>query len=782
MPLTKLQIVAGINREGTNYSNNNGWYQSNNVRFRSGFPEKIGGWAKVGNTTYLGTARNLWNWVTFNGFNYLSIGTNIKFYINSGGVNSDITPIRATFVSPTTNNCFATTNLSTTVVVTISGHGAITGDFVTFSGVSGTVGGIASATLNAEFQITYISSTTFSIVVPNAATSTTSGGGTAITAAFQINTGLDVYTVGTGWGAGPWSRGAWNSRYSLGIGDQLMLWSSDNYGQDLYFATRGGAIYQWSNSTGLNVRGKYLSAVASTQIAVTASATFSSGVTSITVPFPSGIVGGAYISGTGIPANTYVSLSYVVGSQTVPISSTTTASSSTTGYTFTYSGSYIPTNTNQILCSSVQQFIIAFGANSYIPNTPTSDFDPMLIRWSDQANPYQWVPDVTNQSGEYRLSHGSYIIQAQVTRQETLIWTDTAIYSMQYIGAPYVWGVQLLMDNITIIAPNAAITANGATYWMGLDKFYVYDGSVNTLYCSLKQYIFTDINLDQGFQVFAGGNFGYNEIWWYYCSENSSILNRYVVYNYVEKVWFSGNMTRTAWLDSSLQPAPIAASYSPVTAFKGSISGTALTVSQVYYGTVPLGQYITGMGIIAGTSIVSQLTGTTGGIGTYLINYTQTVAETSIEIITTSTGLLLAHETGVDNVSGSVPVPIDAFIQSSDIDIEDGQHFGFVWRILPDINFNGSDVSSPYVNMTVWPRLNSGAPYGSADSPAVISDNNYAPPYPPNSSVYVVQQYTGQIYTRLRGRQLSFRVESNSLGTAWQLGSPRIDVKVDGRR
>jgi len=777
MPLTKLQIAAGINREGTNYSNDNGWYQSNNVRFRSGLPEKIGGWVKVDTNTYLGTARSLWNWVTYTNKNYLAIGTNLKYYVKYGGNLYDITPIRVTYISPSTNNCFTTTNASTTVVVTIVAHGAITGDFVTFSGAT-TVGGVT--TLNAEYQITYITDNTFSITVASAATASATGGGTAITAAFQLTTGLSTYTTGTGWGTGPWSRLGWGTGYSVGLGEQLTLWSNDNFGQDLFFAQRGGPIYHWDDTTGLSTRGQLLSTLASTKTSVVTGATFTSGATFMNVPFPAGIAGGSLISGTGIAPGTFVAYAYNTGSSTVPLSVATTLNSSG-NYTFSYSGAYVPTNTNQVLCSAVQQFVIAFGSNSYLPGTPNSSFDPMLIRWSDQAIPYQWVPDVTNQSGEYRLAHGSYIIAAQVTRQENIVWTDTSIYSMQYIGAPYVWGIQLLMDNITIISPNAAITVNGATYWMGLDKFYVYEGSVNTLYCSLKQYIFTDINLDQGFQVFAGGNFGYNEIWWYYCSENSNIIDRYVVYNYVEKVWFSGNMTRTAWLDSSLQPAPIAAAYSPLAGFQGSISGSTLTVSQVYYGTVTVGSYITGMGLITGTTIIGYIS-SSGGIGTYLLNYTQSVSSTPMEIVTTNTGLLLNHETGVDNASGTAIVPIDAYIQSSDIDIEDGQHFGFVWRILPDINFNGSDVNNPYVTMTVWPRRNSGAPYGTADAPTVTSDNNYAPPYPPNSSVYIVQQYTGQVYTRLRGRQLSFRVESNSIGTAWQLGAPRIDVKPDGRR
>jgi hypothetical protein len=331
----------------------------------------------------------------------------------------------------------------------------------------------------------------------------------------------------------------------------------------------------------------------------------------------------------------------------------------------------------------------------------------MLVRWSDQNNQYQWVPAITNQAGEFRLTHGSYIMSAQVARQETLIWTDSALYSMQYLGPPYVFNFQVLMDNISMISPNSAITVNNVTYWMGIDKFYMYNGTVSTLPCTLWQYVYEDLNLDQSFQVFAGGNNGYNEIWWFYCSEDTSVIDRYVIFNYLDQVWYSGTMGRTAWLDSGIRAYPIAANYE---------------------------------------------------------------------------NRLLYHEASVDDVSGLFPVPIPAYVQSSDFDIEDGQNFGFVWRILPDINFNGSSVNNPYVTMTVVPRENSGASYGPADAPTVTSADNYALPYPPNSSVYVIQTFTGQVYTRLRGRQMSFRIDSDGLGVAWQLGRPRIDLKPDGKR
>jgi len=354
------------------------------------------------------------------------------------------------------------------------------------------------------------------------------------------------------------------------------------------------------------------------------------------------------------------------------------------------------------LTAPIQQFLICFGANSYVPGTANTPFNPLLVRWSNQADPTNWVPTLTNQSGEFPLSNGSQIIGARSTRQEILVWTDTALYSMQYIGTPYIWGFQILMDNISIMSPNAMITVNNVTYWMGTSKFYIYSGTVQTLPCSVRQYVFGNLNTDQSFQVFAGANEGYNEVWWFYCSKNSTQIDSYVIYNYLDQVWYYGSLGRTAWIQNGIEQYPVAADYN---------------------------------------------------------------------------GRLLNHEFGVDDNSTNVTLPIDAYIQSSDFDIEDGHNFGFVWRILPDVNFNGSNVNAPSVTMTVKPRQNSGTPYGAADNPAVTSSNNYG-----YSSVYNVQQFTGQVYTRLRGRQMAFRIESTGIGVNWQLGSPRIDIRPDGRR
>ena len=625
----------GVNREGTNYSNEGGWYDCDNIRFRSGFPEKIGGWVRLSASTFKGVCRSLWNWVTLAGSNLLGVGTNLKYYIESGGLYYDITPIRKTTTGTAT---FAATTGSSTITVTDSLHGCLVGDFVTYTLATSLGGAITATVLNQEYQITAILTTsTYTInVVTLANASDTGNGGGATVAKYQVNVGTVAQVPILGWGAGGWGLGTWG--VGAATNTQLRLWTNDNYGQDLVIAPRNGVIYYWVASTGVTVRAQALS-----------------------------------------------DLSTANG----------------------FSGDYVPKQTLEVSASSIQRFIISFGANSYFAGDPNTPFSPMLVRWSDQDNPYQWVPDITNQSGEFPLSHGSSIVSYINTRQEILIWTDSALYSMQYLGPPYVWGFNILMDNISVISPNSMITVNNITYWMGVDKFYMYSGRVDTLPCSLRQYIFNDINIAQSYQVFCGGNEGYNEVWWFYCSTDSNAIDKYVIYNYLDKVWYYGSMSRTAWLDSGLREYPMATNYD----------------SNLF------------------------------------------------------TGRTLYHEANVDDVSGTTPVPIEAFIQSSDFDIGDGHNFGFVWRILPDVNFNGSNVNNPYVTMTIKPRQNAGSAYGVANSPEVQSADNYAV-----SRSYNIQLFDGQVYTRLRGRQMALRIESNELGVAWQLGSPRLDIRADGRR
>jgi len=358
----------------------------------------------------------------------------------------------------------------------------------------------------------------------------------------------------------------------------------------------------------------------------------------------------------------------------------------------------VPLIQNYMLISDTSRFVIAFGVNPI----GTTSIDPMFIRWTAQESAVNWTPAATNQAGGIRLSHGSKIVTALQTRQEILVWTETALYSMQYLGPPYVWGEQIVADNVSIAGPNCAAVASGVVYWMGVDKFYKYDGHAQTLRCDLRQYIYSDINLSQTDQFFAGTNEGFNEVWWFYCSAASSTIDRYVVYNYVENVWYHGSMSRTAWIDSGLDPRPIGATYS---------------------------------------------------------------------------GVLVEHESGVDDNETGTPAAIDAYILSTEFDIGDGDRFGFVWRMLPDLTFRGSTAASPNVTLTLNALQNSGSGY---NSPQSIGGTNSAAVV--RTVSYNIEQFTGQVNTRLRGRQMSFRIESNSVGTTWQLGATRIDVRTDGRR
>jgi len=783
MALQKLSFRTGLNREGTIYSSEGGWYDGDKIRFRSGLPEKIGGWTQVSNNQYNGTCRALWIWSDAGvgaGNTYIGVGTNTKYYIYFGGTYNDITPIVHT---STLTNPFSVTNGSKTVTVTDSTYNPNKGDFVYFSGASA-VDGI---TIAGDYQVQSVpSSTTYTITAANAATGTGSGGGT-VTAQYEYPSGLTVYTTGNGWGAGPWSgffgtgssqNTGWGAPAVTGIGEQLRLWSNDNFGADLVIAPRGGPIFYWQDANGVSTRAQYLSTLANNTTLLTDATTFSSGTTSITVTSANApyVYPYSYVTGSGIPANTYVvSINNVTGAAVLS-SSTTSASSGT--YTYSYSGAFVPNETYQVITSAVQEFVIAFGANSYSPGNPNTAFNPMLVRWSDQANAYQWIPEITNQSGEFPLTNGSYIMQARATRQEILVWTDSALYSMQYIGSPYVWGFQILMDNISVMSPNSMITVNNVTYWMGRDRFYMYNGTVSTLPCSVKQYLFEDLNYSQSFQVFAGANEGFNEVWWYYVSDESpnNQVDKYVIYNYLDNIWYYGTMSRTAWHQTGIEPYPIAAFPASAAIVTGSISGFTLTVTSMTVGSLAVGQTIIGTGIQNNTTITALGTGT-GGVGTYTLNIGQTVGSGQI-ISQNGNGVLLYHENGNDDSSTASTQPITAYVQSSDFDIGDGNNFGFVWRILPDVNFNSSTTNQPSVTMTLYPRQNSGSAYNTnVDMPLVQSSQNFT-----NVPAYTVNQFSGQVYTRLRGRQMAIKVQSTGLGVAWQFGAPRIDIRQDGRR
>ena len=615
MPLKKLTLKSGVNRENTRYTSENGWYEGDKIRFRQGTPEKIGGWERLSENTFLGICRSLWQWSSLIGEVYSGVGTNLKFYIEKGGSYYDITPIRET---TSLTDPFDTTLDSSIVTVTDALTPDIqAGDFVTFSGAS-SVGGLL---INGEYEIISVDSlaNTYTIDAGSDATSTANGGG-SVTAAYQINVGTEIEVPVSGWGASTWGSGTW------GVGEEstksLRLWSQSNFGEDLIFGPRGGGIYYWSNASGVTTRA--------------------------------------------------VDLATVSGA------------------------SGVPTSQNYLLVSDVSRFVFALGCEE------SGTFDPMLVRWSDQEDATNWTPSATNQAGSLRLSRGSKIVTATQGRQEILVWTDSSLYSLQYQGAPITWGAQLVGENTSIASENAVAYANGTAYWMGVDKFYKYDGRTQTLRCDLRQFIFTNINESQYDQVFAGTNEAYNEIWWFYCNGNSTEINRYVVYNYAEDVWYYGTMGRTAWLDSGISQYPLAAGY----------------------------------------------------------NHN-----------------LIYHEIGNDDAETASVQPIESYIASAEFDLDDGHNFAYVWRMLPDVTFRGSNAANPAITMTLLPMVNSGSGYS---DPRSVGGNDSASVV--RSATVPIEQFTGQVFIRVRGRQLVIRVDSTGLGVAWQLGSPRLDMRPDGRR
>jgi len=691
MPLQKVLFKPGVNRENTRYTNEGGWYECDKVRFRQGTPEVIGGWERISAYTYNGVCRSLWNWVTLGNLNLVGVGTNTKFYIEQGGLYNDITPIRVTTTLGA--NPFAT-NGTTTVTVTAASHGATTGSFVTFSGATGTY----ATTFNAEYQLTVVNSNSYTITV-STALSGGPYGGSAVSAAYQVNAGSAYAVPLTGWGAGTWGAGVWGTGGTSATA--IQLWNQINYGEDLIYGPRGGGLYYWAASGGVTTRGVLLSSLGGTVTFTNASPT----VVTSTIEYTEGAA--LQFSGGSLPTGITAGTTYYVFEVNGLTFKLLTAAGAAVNTSSTGTGSVsnivdVPVVQNNLTVSDTSRFIIVFGCNDYGQST----IDPMLIRWSGQNDPYNWTPDPTNQAGFTRLSHGSQIVTTVQTRQEIVVFTDSSVYSLQYLGPPYVWAPQLLGDNISIISPNAAVIASGVIYWMGVDKFYAYDGRVQTLNCDLRRYVFSDLNQEQSLQIFCGTNEGFNEVWWFYCSANSNLIDKYVVYNYVEKVWYYGTMARTAWLDSGLRAYPLAAVYNS----------------------------------------------------------------------TASTGNLVNHEQGINDNATSTTAAIDAYISSSEFDIGDGHNFGFVWRVLPDLTFGNSTNSPasavPVVTMTLYGLTNSGSGRTSSASQPVSSSSAYD----------ITEEFTGQIYTRMRGRQMIFKVGSNQINTTWQLGAPRIDIRPDGRR
>ena len=483
MPLQKLLFKPGIIKEGTAYSNEGGWFNSNLVRFRKGLPEKIGGWTKATLNYFKSSGRALHAWVDLAGTRYLGLGTTWKYYVIDGNVFYDVTPIRAT----TTNGIvFAATDGSTTITATDSAHGAVTGDFVTLAGAVSLGGAITAAVLNQEYQVVSVPTVnTFTFTATATANSSDSGnGGSAADAVYQINVGLDVYVPSTGWGADYWGAGTFGSVSVLGATNQLRVWSHANFGEDLVINARGAGIFYWDESDGLDERAVALSAL--------------------------------------------------------------------TGANLT------PTVALQVMVSDIDRHVVCFGADPLNAGETarTGAIDPMFIAWSDQENIAEWEPLPTNTAGSFRLSAGSAIIGAIRARQETLIWTDTSLYSMIFVGQPFTFSINLVNEGVGLVGPNAVINAPSGVFWMDKKGFYSYSGQIQQLPCSVAAYVFSDINQTQSYQIFAFLNKAFDEIGWFYCSSGATVIDKYVTYNYVEELWMIGELSRTCWLDQGVFPNP----------------------------------------------------------------------------------------------------------------------------------------------------------------------------------------------------------------------------------
>lgn len=693
MPLTKLQYRPGIVSDVTSYTNEGGWNNGDKIRFNKGFPQKIGGWQKLSNATYEGTARSLHNWVALDGSDYLGVGTELKYYIEQSGIFNDITPIRAT--TSAGDLTFTTTSGSTTVKVNDTDHGAGINDYVTISGVSSAVAGIPITDLNKEFSITKINSEDqYEITVSTAATSTVSAdnGGGSVVGAYQLNVGLNSNAGGTGWGAGVWGGQAttavtttMNDSGGISATDTSVTLTDASAFPSSGYILIGSEIIEY-----LSKSSNTLNNLNRAQFQTTAAA-HSDGVTVTDITkgwgMPIGVDSLTELRswshdnfGEDLILNPRDSGLYY-WDKTGSISSRAVLVSSLAG------ASNVPAIAKQVLVSDRDRHVIAFGCNPQ----GGSDQNPLLVRFSDQENAVDWTATSTNTAGDLLIGSGSTFMQAVETKREILIWTDNSLHSMRFVGPPFTFGLDLLTANTTIVSRAAAVAVEDSAFWMGVDNFYVYSGQTQQLPCTIRDYVFDDFNSDQAEKVVAGLNSAFGEVWWFYPSSSSQENDRYVIYNYMEKSWYHGTLSRTAWIDRGLREFPIAAG------------------------------------------------------GSYLYN----------------------HENGVDDDGTAMT----AFIESSPLDIADGDQFSFVRRLIPDVSFKGSTEPNPTLSFTLKARNFSGEDYGVSDT-GDVSRTQTTP----------VQKHTNQLHIRLRGRSISLRLDSSEFGATWKLGSPRIDIRPDGRR
>ena len=641
MPLTKLQFRPGVNRETTSYTNEGGWFDCDKVRFRFGTPEKIGGWEKQSSNSFLGTCRALHPFVALSGESYLSVGTHLKYYINEGGAYNDITPIRETTAAGAVT--FSATDGSSTITVTDTNHGALENDFVTFSGAVTLGGTITADILNQEYQITAIvNSNTYEIearAVASLADITIDG---------QYTPTLVVANASDTGNGGASVVGAYQVNTGLdttvaGTGWGAGTWGRGSWGSAASLTAIGDILRIWGHDNFgedlvFNIRD-----------------------------------GGLFYwdkSTSSAPFARAVALSDLAGADPTT-----------------------PTIAKQVLVSDRDRHIIVFGCD---PENDIGVQDPLLIRFSDQGNPTVWQSLATNTAGDLRIGSGSQIITAVETRQQMLVFTDVSLHAMQFLGPPFTFGINEISTNITIAGPLASIAVEDTVFWMGREEFYVFNGQVQKLPCSVRSYVFNDFNETQAEKVTAGVNSSFSEVWWLYPSAGSDNIDRYVVYNYQEQVWYYGTLARSVWLDRGINQFPLAAGQD---------------------------------------------------------------------------GYLYLHEKGLDDGSTTPAVAISAYIESSQMDIGDGENFVFMRRLIPDLTFDSSTAASPQADFTLQTRNYPGGPYLQTSTDAVT-----------RTATVPVEQFTNQVNLRLRGRSFALKIASSDMGVAWRLGSPRVDIRPDGRR
>ena len=715
MAIKTLKFKPGIIKDVTPYANEGGYVDGDKIRFRFGFPEKIGGWVKFSPNSYEGTARRLHNWVGLDGSDFLGVGSHLKYYIEEGQTFNDITPIRTT--TSAGDVTFSATNGSNIVTVTDAGHSAIANDFVTFSGAASLGGNVTAAILNAEHQITrFVSSSQYEITLSVTANSSDSGnGGSSTVGTYQINTGLDNTVGGTGFGAGQYG-GTTSGAVSTTINEGGTFSDSDT----TLTVTSSNPGHQIAADDFLLINEEILKVtnVATNDLTVTRAQSGTTATTHANGSTVFLIVGNASASddfvGWGDAASVTVPGAQIrtwshdnFGEDLIinPRDSGlfywdktdgTTARAVELSATTLFSGEKsVPRIAKQILVSDVDRHVIAFGCDGVGSSSDTRGDgvqDPLLIRFSSQENPVDWFPTATNTAGDLRLGAGSTFVQAEETKREILVYTDKSLHSMRFIGPPFTFGITQIASNITIMSSSAAIATEDVVYWMGIDNFYVHAGQTAQLPCTVKDEVFTNFNLEEKDKVVAGINSEFGEVWWFYPSASSSENDKYVIWNYVEKVWYFGTLSRTAWIDRGIRNFPIAA----------------------------------------------------------------------------STPHLFNHESGFDDDTSAMT----AFIETAPMDIGDGDKFVSVKRVIPDLTFTGSVTgSSPNATFTVKARDFPGSDFNQTGT-GTTSRTATSP----------VEQFTEKLDYRIRGRSFALRLDSSALGCKFKMGTPRVDIREDGRR